>query len=258
MTGLTIGTQVHFGQTGVIATITEVRTANDGSWTDYRLELPSGGLMWADSRKCEPVTDDVATDAPTVTVATHTYARVNGGHVIHVKRDRDGKTLCGRAVSHYLDAANAYDGLLYAYYSQMCQACSHYRLAPTYADKMQALEDRKESAALDAMIDAETADDAPADDAPTDSAVSIEHARINGYSYSLESAPDDAPVTHAAWVDELTYLEDIAFQALCPCGWTGDIHHADSFADQDDDSIYPVDAAFDAATIDANAHNADR
>lgn len=224
-----------------------------------------------------------------------TYARVNGGHVIHVMRDRDGKTLCGRAVSHYIDAADAYDGLLYAYYSQMCQACSHYRLAPTYADKMQALEDRKESAALDAMIDAETAREsetktlgemspterdatikravstfqaeltrnAPAigavlEDAPTDSAVSIEHARINGYSYSLESAPDDAPVAHAAWVDELTYLEDIAFQALCPCGWTGDIHHADSFADQDDDSIYPVDAACNAADVDANAHNADR
>lgn len=70
MTGLTIGTQVHFGQTGVIATIIEVRTATDGSWTDYRLELPSGGLMWADSRKCEPVTDDSADPIPAPTAPT--------------------------------------------------------------------------------------------------------------------------------------------------------------------------------------------
>lgn len=52
MRGMTVASKVYFA--GVICEIVEVRHAIDGSWTDYRLMLPSGGLMWADSRRCSP------------------------------------------------------------------------------------------------------------------------------------------------------------------------------------------------------------
>lgn len=50
MSGLKVGDKVYFGS--VICTIVEVRHAIDGSWTDYRLETPQGGLLWANSRRC--------------------------------------------------------------------------------------------------------------------------------------------------------------------------------------------------------------
>lgn len=205
----------------------------------------------------------------------HNYSRVSeGASALHVMADGN-VTACGRAGTRWvMDAASAYDGLLYAYYSHVCERCAARTVGavPTYADKLQAEVDRAASKALDAAIDAES-DEVPAGQVHMTYArdrVSGAHNgdrcttcgrsahRRNGswQGHPFTSADDDAHAVPAdnphwgTWIDELTNPRD-AYQAMCPCGWTGTPRYVDDYTDT---GGHPADMAHAVATSDADAH----